>query len=222
MTPKLIGFVLSAVLLSEGAANAATIVNNGDFETGTFAGWTLGGNLPGTSAPVVIQNNSSAGYPLGAFGEPIPAAAGGNWIAYFSTDTGTQTLTQQLSTPLTAGVTYTLSYDLYSPSNGQANPFNATLSSTLDGNTLGPFNAKGFGAGWVEESATFVANSATPDFLTISFTGLGVTGADFAIDNITIAAVPEPATWAMMILGFIGVGFMAYRRRQNGSSLRIA
>ncbi|GGI33444.1 hypothetical protein GCM10010987_74420 [Bradyrhizobium guangdongense] len=27
------------------------------------------------------------------------------------------------------------------------------------------------------------------------------------------AAVPEPSTWAMMILGFCGVGFMAYRRR---------
>jgi hypothetical protein len=27
------------------------------------------------------------------------------------------------------------------------------------------------------------------------------------------SAVPEPSTWAMMILGFAGVGFMAYRRR---------
>jgi PEP-CTERM motif len=25
-------------------------------------------------------------------------------------------------------------------------------------------------------------------------------------------AVPEPSTWAMMVLGFAGVGFMAYRR----------
>jgi hypothetical protein len=32
-----------------------------------------------------------------------------------------------------------------------------------------------------------------------------------------VAAVPEPATWAMIILGFAGVGFMAYRRKQNGS-----
>jgi hypothetical protein len=27
-----------------------------------------------------------------------------------------------------------------------------------------------------------------------------------------VPAVPEPSTWAMMILGFAGVGFMAYRR----------
>jgi hypothetical protein len=27
------------------------------------------------------------------------------------------------------------------------------------------------------------------------------------------SAVPEPSTWAMMILGFAGIGFMAYRRK---------
>ncbi|MDR3468717.1 MAG: PEPxxWA-CTERM sorting domain-containing protein [Xanthobacteraceae bacterium] len=30
-----------------------------------------------------------------------------------------------------------------------------------------------------------------------------------------VAAVPEPSTWAMMILGFVGVGFMAYRRKSK-------
>jgi len=36
------------------------------------------------------------------------------------------------------------------------------------------------------------------------------------------AAVPEPSTWAMMILGFIGVGFMAYRRRDKQTGFRFA
>jgi hypothetical protein len=35
-----------------------------------------------------------------------------------------------------------------------------------------------------------------------------------------VESVPEPATWAMMILGFAGVGFLAYRRRS--SALRVA
>jgi hypothetical protein len=30
-----------------------------------------------------------------------------------------------------------------------------------------------------------------------------------------VAAVPEPSTWAMMILGFLGIGTMAYRRRKG-------
>jgi hypothetical protein len=56
---------------------------------------------------------------------------------------------------------------------------------------------------------------------------VGVTnGASFSSD-VTIAidiasAVPEPSTWAMMILGFCGIGFMAYRRKQNGAALRLA
>jgi hypothetical protein len=31
------------------------------------------------------------------------------------------------------------------------------------------------------------------------------------------SAVPEPSTWAMMILGFLGVGFTAYRKKNNHS-----
>jgi CHRD domain len=30
-----------------------------------------------------------------------------------------------------------------------------------------------------------------------------------------LAAVPELSTWAMMLLGFAGVGFMAYRRKSK-------
>ena len=33
--------------------------------------------------------------------------------------------------------------------------------------------------------------------------------------------VPEPATWAMLLLGFVGVGFVAYRGRSR-SHLRVA
>jgi hypothetical protein len=29
------------------------------------------------------------------------------------------------------------------------------------------------------------------------------------------AAVPEPSTWAMMMLGFASLGFMAYRRKSK-------
>jgi hypothetical protein len=31
------------------------------------------------------------------------------------------------------------------------------------------------------------------------------------------SAVPEPSTWAMMMLGFVGLGFMAYRRRKDST-----
>jgi hypothetical protein len=36
-----------------------------------------------------------------------------------------------------------------------------------------------------------------------------------------VGAIPEPSTWAMMILGFMGIGFVAYRRKSH-TSFRLA
>jgi hypothetical protein len=38
---------------------------------------------------------------------------------------------------------------------------------------------------------------------------------------LTVAAVPEISTWMMMLLGFAGIGLLAYRRR-NGHSFKAA
>jgi hypothetical protein len=40
--------------------------------------------------------------------------------------------------------------------------------------------------------------------------------------SIEVAAVPEPSTWAMMILGFAVIGFGAYRRKKSAPSLELA
>jgi hypothetical protein len=57
---------------------------------------------------------------------------------------------------------------------------------------------------------TYTQNPAPRDGRGLSHT------ADFG--SIT-TAVPEPSTWALMILGFAGVGFMAYRRRNQAAAL---
>ena len=44
---------------------------------------------------------------------------------------------------------------------------------------------------------------------------LDVYNGQFVAGNLSVSAVPEPSTWAMMILGFAGVGFMAYRRKSK-------
>ena len=54
-----------------------------------------------------------------------------------------------------------------------------------------------------------------------------VQGNSFEVDNLGIvatgkvSAVPETSTWAMMILGFFGVGFAAYRRKSRSPALRL-
>ncbi len=35
------------------------------------------------------------------------------------------------------------------------------------------------------------------------------------LGTVAVSAVPEPSTWAMMILGFAGIGFVAYRRKSK-------
>jgi hypothetical protein len=55
-----------------------------------------------------------------------------------------------------------------------------------------------------------------------AFNGVYDGGGNFSSNNnpgfegvAGVSAVPEPSTWAMMILGFAGVGFMAYRRKSK-------
>jgi hypothetical protein len=54
-----------------------------------------------------------------------------------------------------------------------------------------------------------VAPGVAPDFLSNLVLNVTTDG--------SIGAVPEPSTWAMMILGFAGVGFMAYRRKSKAT-----
>ena len=39
----------------------------------------------------------------------------------------------------------------------------------------------------------------------------------FTISGDGVAAVPEASTWAMMLLGFAGIGFLAYRRKPKAA-----
>ncbi len=52
----------------------------------------------------------------------------------------------------------------------------------------------------------------------LRFRGLDV----LSCRSTTTSGVPEPSTWAMLILGFAGVGFMAYRRKGQGIAFRLA
>jgi len=70
------------------------------------------------------------------------------------------------------------------------------------------------------------SNANTANTLEIGDSGFANTGTDFRWNPpgngngnreagiVISAAVPEPSTWAMMILGFAGVGYMTYRRRK--------
>jgi PEP-CTERM motif len=94
-----------------------------------------------------------------------------------------------------------------------SNDTSYTLTALLGGST-------------VESFSTSVGASANDfyGFSGVAFDSIRVTSNNndfFLIDNVqfgAVSAVPEPSTWAMLILGFAGVGYMAYRRRGPAAS----
>jgi hypothetical protein len=63
----------------------------------------------------------------------------------------------------------------------------------------------------VDNAFTYYLSSNNPD----GIYNPGQPGTLFA-DNNPVTGVPELSTWAMMLLGFAGLGFVAYRRTKSG------
>ena len=52
---------------------------------------------------------------------------------------------------------------------------------------------------------------------TLTLQSLSASGPNGAVvGDVNVSAVPEASTWAMILLGFLGVGFLAYRRKSSG------
>lgn len=81
-----------------------------------------------------------------------------------------------------------------------------TYSATIDGNHNISYDFH-----------TIDFSTSAAEFVTLSFASQDPGPYGAVIGGVTISAVPEPSTWAMMILGFCGIGFMTYRRKARGT-----
>ncbi len=119
---------------------------------------------------------------------------------------------------LTVGQTYDINLLLWGDNRPtQPYVFNISIGSNSWA-TPGVDGFPGTNPGSVENY--YFTATATSETLTL-FQSSG-TQASPIVDNISISAVPEPSTWAMMILGFAGIGFMAYRRRNRSAAVTVA
>ncbi|MFM9828693.1 MAG: PEPxxWA-CTERM sorting domain-containing protein [Sphingomonas sp.] len=218
---KFTGFIVAASLtLSAGAANAAERIVNGGFQlsgTGSVpVSWVV---TPGSE--ILTLSGSSYVPCCGAFGSPAQLA---NQFASFGAgdQPNISTLRQTFST--VAGSTYNVSFDFGAFGGGQQTIFANLLGS--DGLTqLGTFSATrganpNLATTFGNYTLSFVANGATS---TIAFNVDPFTASvDGVLDNVSVTgAIPEPATWAMMIVGFGAVGG-AMRTRRSKVSVRFA
>jgi hypothetical protein len=121
------------------------------------------------------------------------------------------------ATSITPGAFSNASTSSDTPFGSFTNGINMTGSNGAPGAQPGPLDFTVLGA----TTANFISNGTAYFAADLLDVATGNTGAE-AAEMITITSgVPEPATWAMMILGFFGVGFMAYRRK-NQTALRLA
>lgn len=114
-------------------------------------------------------------------------------------------------TTLNAGQQYTLSFVAYGDNRPGPN-YNPNWSITVNGNTtFGIDHGPAAFPGGYEVTASFIA-SGNDMFV---FTQSSAQEASPIFDNFAIsAAVPELSTWAMMLLGFAGIGYLGSRRRK--------
>jgi PEP-CTERM motif len=97
--------------------------------------------------------------------------------------------------------------------------FTAAIQFTLQHPTTGFLEFTMTDAGTLSVANFALSSGGSPSvFLSADISSTnGNTGPVGSGPSITVfSAVPEPSTWAMMILGFVGVGFMAYRRKSEG------
>jgi len=78
----------------------------------------------------------------------------------------------------------------------------------------------GFFAGWKLSSSNFDPAfskvTLTSTTLTVTWDGGGGPGDQFdATFTTSVPTVPETSTWGMLLIGFTGVGFVAYRRKNK-------
>lgn len=223
--------IVALLAVSAAPAQAVEVISNGNFESG-LTGWTgyitahgtisqipgySGGtpDLPAVKSFNTTGSGASNALALNAGANPSSATPeGGGVTQTFTTTGGIATFSANIANQWLSQSASIASIGLFS----------VLLDGVvMDSHDFGIVTANP--TGWTFLSTlNFTTNlSAGEHTLALQVTrmyapALGVDAEYF--DNVSLnvtSAVPEPSTWAMMILGFAGVGFLAYRRRKGAT-----
>jgi hypothetical protein len=198
----LLSSICALVAMSVASGAQATVIFNSTFDgLQPYGSWSVVASADGwttTGGPgIELQNNVA--------GSPGSGGASGVFVELDSHANST------MSRTISGSGRYILEF-LYSPRPGIASTSNGVLVS-MNGQALAPaFTAQGGqNSVWSLKTIEFVAPTSNWQ---LSFSGVGRSDSlGGYVDNIRLTAVPEPATWAMMIMGFGAAGALLRRRR---------
>ena len=216
----------SALTLS---SNAANVLVNGDFEAGvdpTNANWgnaATASNLPswsfGSSVSVAL-NSGDGTLGFGNGGTNIVSSTGDVQLAFNDNTSGAPaaadvTVSQTFST--VPGTTYTVAFEMggiffaANPMEITASVFDGTATSGADLGQLVESRANTDGSGYnVPVSFTFTADTIQSTLVFVETSG-NTNSSNPAIDNVSVNAVPEPSSAALLGLG--GLALILRRRK---------
>ena len=179
------------LLLCAPMAFGQNLVSNGSFESGSFSGWTTGGNFEDTE---VVS---------GAFYD-YSGAQQGNFYAVLGPVGSDGTLSQTLAT--SPGTTYTFSFWLASVGDSPSD-----FSASWDGNQVLSLTNPNTGANW--SLFSFTETGTGSDTISFSFRD---DPAYIGLDNISVVAqtgtTPEPSSLLLMGSGVIGLAGVIRRK----------
>jgi len=219
-------------------AAAVNLVTNGSFETTTYTkssdlggtqgsapvatgltGWTSGGfNLVyfgGTQTTVSANNRYND--PLTYFRSDVTTSPdGGNFVA-LDGDSSIRGALSQTITGLTSGAQYLLTFNwgggqLRNRTGDTTEQLQVSFGGVTKSTPILNDPSTVF-SGWKNASFTFTANGTSQ---VLSFLSIGTPDGQppiAVLDGVSLTAVPEPATWALLMIGFGMVGYAARRRR---------
>jgi hypothetical protein len=203
---------LGALAISQASAN---LIVNGSFESG-ITGFSSGyGNVTGIAGGLATGGDAGGGEGLYAVGTdphfyhsafPTATAQDGSYmmIVNGSTKANLNVWSGNLSSALVAGQTYLFSawvMNVYH--DGQVGHEDATLQFSIGGNSLGTITAPDLDV-WHQFTATYTP-STSGELPTSVDLAVNAYANDFALDNISLTAVPEPTTMiagALLLLPF--------------------
>ena len=184
----------------------------------------------GTGSPTAQDNNGPGSPPASIWGPNYGetngwtglSPTGGNFWAPDADTTYAPAISQQIL-GLTVGQKYNVSFDWagvqlilpgYGVFNGQTTEtFFVSLGGETHQTNVVTIASHGF-SGWMHTSISFTADSVNPVLSFLSDGGPGGLPPLALLDGVSLeAAVPEPATWMLMIAGF-GLTGVAVRRRR--------